>query len=52
MSNRVVGRRGARQLTVEELDRISGATGTITAHTTFTGPIRMIPRDDTHFDTD
>ncbi|HET9183827.1 MAG TPA: hypothetical protein VFP59_16980 [Candidatus Angelobacter sp.] len=51
MSNRVLIRNGARELTVEELDRIAGG-GTISGIATFTGPIRMLPGDDTRFDTD
>jgi len=46
MSNRVMNRRHARELTVEEVERISGA-GTISSHFTFTGPgPLMLPGDD------
>lgn len=36
---RVLGRRGARQLTTEEFDLISGGTGTHTLHITGVPPI-------------
>jgi hypothetical protein len=52
MSNRVMNRRHARELTVEEVERISGA-GTISSHFTFTGPgPLMLPGDDNILDSD
>ncbi|HEX5434293.1 MAG TPA: hypothetical protein VFY05_08645 [Candidatus Angelobacter sp.] len=49
MSNRVMNRRGARELTFEELDRIAGGVTTILITTT--GPRPTLPGDDTHYDT-
>lgn len=49
MSNRVLSRHGARELTVEELDRIAGGVTTILITTT--GPMPTLPGDDIHYDT-
>ena len=55
MSNRVLSRCRARELTVEEVNRISGAgsLGTISSRFTFTGPgPLMLPGDDNILDSD
>jgi hypothetical protein len=53
MSNRVMNRRGARELTVEELNRISGGECTVSSRFTFTGPgPLMLPGDDNILDSD
>lgn len=48
MSNRVLIRHGARELTGEEVDQITGASGTgICGLPTFCTPLPRFPGDDT-----